>query len=834
MATTLQETVEKLGLENPKVYVGRERLYPVREGLTPSPRAIAAFEQALSSPESLKSSVKIMDGEQVVFKSAKGQVEVPLKVEAVPQPVSQVQTPVETVQAQPEPLSVQTAEIEGKTPQQTYLDLLKQSPEFEGVDVTYEDLQALSLEAMKPLDAIVIRSGEQNNLSRDEAESIIGAASPFIEKSVANIQTAAEELVTPKFVSATEQTQAENQAAKQTYLDLLKQHPDFPDKDITQEQLSEQSLVDGMLSDTYVVGMAYERGLSREELDRVIAQGSSYVRHQLGSGSLSNAQEYLTQISTGYHKKLQTQESTLETTQPTSVEPTTSEAVQTETAQQNVAQQVTYFDLLKEHPSFEALGITTYDELLEQPDSIQQLCDRKVSDMAIERGLLREKMDQVIGQASPYIRQKQAAGSFSTVQKYRNDLWFENQYRIDTQMSLPQRESYMDLSDAFYDNSPEIGDEYSELYVKAQENPAEARQNDTQVVLTAFKFKESPEYLEGALSESPYVQSQIKQGVPLAEMHEQYIAPIVAQYKEACHDKISDSSSEDNLRKAVEAVSQRQDQSISNAEVTSTPIATTPAPAKQFDYPKTAQTIDPAKDFRDTVQRGAATLQTHAVSAKENIELAQKNLATFAKTVKHRGFKAWAADQMPILKQKALDIAAEQGTKLKDWAKEQAPVMKEAAIHTAQFVAQQAFEKSSVAAVVAGQVGRVVADKAFEKGKGFGAVAWEKFEKATQLVDPDKLDPAIKDAIALFGKDGKVAGEEFNMQQSPDGKVSVHLKDGTPLYADGKVNLNVDSRLRFRLSQIPGNIEEIKSKIKQQLSVQQAPKKQVDSLEFSR
>ena len=255
---------------------------------------------------------------------------------------------------------------------------------------------------------------------------------------------------------------------------------------------------------------------------------------------------------------------------------------------------------------------------------------------------------------------------------------------------------------------------------------------------------------------------------------------------------------------------------------------------KQLDFPATAHSIDPAKDFRDTVQRGAATLQTHAVSAKENIELAQKNLATFAKTVKHRGFKAWAADQMPILKQKALEIAAEQGAKLKDWAKEQAPVMKEAAIHTAQFVAQQAFEKGSVAAVVAGQVGRVVADKAFEKGKGFGAVAWEKFEKATQLVDPDKLDPAIKDAIALFGKDGKVAGEEFNMQQSPDGKVSVHLKDGTPLYADGKVNLNVDSRLRFRLSQIPGNIEEIKSKIKQQLSAQQVPKKQAESLEFSR
>ena len=666
MSPTLQETVEKLGLENPKVYVGRERLYPVRAGLTPSPRAIAAFEQALSSPESLKSSVKIMDGEQVVFKSAKGQVEVPLNIseqaksailaKALPQQVSEPQLAVEAkpepqrvTEEKPEPLNVQAAEVESKTPQETQLD---------------------------------------NNL-----------------------QAPVEQLAIPEFVPAAEQPQAEkdNEAARATYLELLKQHPNSPDPDITSDQLSKQSVVDAMLRDRYVSEMAFEKGLSREELDRVIAQGSPYVRHQLESGSLTNAKEYLTQISTGYHDKLQgvVLDPALQQQRESRVLEATIEA-----QQKTAAARETYFDLLKQNPDFGAWRIETYEELQSQSGPAQRVFDDQMSKVALEQQLPHKEWESVMAQGSPYIQSEVESGSLSTAQDYMSERSIYYQHRLEGQSAL-------------------------------------------------------------------------------------------------------------------------QEQVTSNFEVAS-PTATTPAPAKQFDYPTAAHSIDPAKDFRDTVQRGAATLQTHAVSAKENIELAQKNLATFAKTVKHRGFKAWAADQMPILKQKALEIAAEQGAKLKDWAKEQAPVMKEAAIHTAQFVAQQAFEKGSVAAVVAGQVGRVVADKAFEKGKGFGAVAWEKFEKATQLVDPDKLDPAIKDAIALFGKDGKVAGEEFNMQQSPDGKVSVHLKDGTPLYADGKVNLNVDSRLRFRLSQIPGNIEEIKSKIKQQLSAQQVPKKQAESLEFSR
>ncbi|MGB8702950.1 MAG: hypothetical protein WCD18_26340, partial [Thermosynechococcaceae cyanobacterium] len=113
MSIELQETVAKLGLQNPKVYIGRERLFPTREGLVPSPEAIATLKQALSDPESVKSSVKIMDGDLVAFKSAKGLVEVPLRIseqaqsairsEAAPEALPTVPVPVAEIQKEPEP-----------------------------------------------------------------------------------------------------------------------------------------------------------------------------------------------------------------------------------------------------------------------------------------------------------------------------------------------------------------------------------------------------------------------------------------------------------------------------------------------------------------------------------------------------------------------------------------------------------------------------------------------------------------------------------------------------------------------------------------------------------
>ena len=474
MSAELQESVEKLGLQDPKIYVGRERIYPPREGLTPSPKAIATFKQALLSPESVKGSVRIMDGEQVLFKMAKGQVEVPLS-----------------------PEQVKAALVFDKLPEPSATTVASAEPELP------------------------------------------------IEPAPVNAQT---------------QTEQENAAARDTYFDLLKQHPEFKD-----------------------------------------------------------------------------------------------------------------------------LDVTTRDELLDRPTAIQQKGDRQVSEMALERGLPREEVDRVMGQGSPYIQKELEAGSLSAVQGYLTERSVDYQQRLDAQ--------------------------------------------------TATK--------EAAIPEAS---------------------------------------------------------------------AVAPDAARENDFPEEATNhAAPVQGFAATMQTQLESAQVTALQAKATLELAQKNLSTFAKAVKHRGFKAWAADQMPILKQKAKEIAIEQGTKVKDWAREQAPIVKEVAIHAATKIGEQAFEK----------------------GKDLGAKAWEKFEKATQLVDSATLDPALKDVIGLFGKNGQFAGEEFNFQQTKTG-VDVHLKDGTPVYTDGKLNPQVDGRFTFRLSKIPENVAKVRADISQQVTTQQYQRKLVESRGFSR
>jgi cyanophycin synthetase len=207
--------------------------------------------------------------------------------------------------------------------------------------------------------------------------------------------------------------------------------------------------------------------------------------------------------------------------------------------------------------------------------------------------------------------------------------------------------------------------------------------------------------------------------------------------------------------------------------------------ARELNFPAdaTAQP-DPVQKFDNREQTWIETIQPKVVATKETLELALKNLTTFAKTVKQRGFKAWAVDR---------------SAKAKAWAKE------------------QAFRKGAVVGTITLALGRAVADVALEKGQQMGTIAWEKFEKATQLVDPMTLNPALKDVIALFGKDGRFEGEAFIFQRTETG-VDVHLKDGTPVYTDGKLNFYKDSRLIYRLSKIPENIAKVKADVSQQLT----------------
>jgi cyanophycin synthetase len=192
-------------------------------------------------------------------------------------------------------------------------------------------------------------------------------------------------------------------------------------------------------------------------------------------------------------------------------------------------------------------------------------------------------------------------------------------------------------------------------------------------------------------------------------------------------------------------------------------------------------------------------LQLQKVAVQDSIELAQKNQTTFTKPLKQRNFKVWVADQ---------------NIKVKNWAKKQAPVLKQVTLSAVKKTAEQAFDIGEILLATAIAFGRVTAHLTLEKGKELGEIAWEKFEKATQLVNPATLDPALKEIMLRSGKDGKFINELFIFQHTPTG-VDVHLKDGTPVYIRGKLNPKVDGRFIFLLSKIPENGVKIQSRYQQ-------------------
>jgi hypothetical protein len=591
MQKELEQIIQEYGLENTRIQRGSRRIHPQRKGLNATPEQLADLKSVLNGT-SVKGFLQITTGDVVIAANTSGAIEkafdpgllssqpkssevsimqsineAPVMESKTEAPVIEVKSAAPTMENVSEAPTIEVksetsligakleptiAHTESKTPQETYLDLLKQSPAFEGVGVTYEDLQELSLEAMKPLDTLVLKSAEKNNLSRDEAESIIGAASPYIQASVEKIQAVAEALVTPELISASEQTQAENAAARDTYLDLLKQHP-----------------------------------------------------------------------------------------------------------------------------GFKGGNVTTREELLSQPVSTQQLCDRLVSEMAAIKGIDPEEHNRILAQGSAYIQ------------------------------------SNLDDKKAF------------------ESNPALGLNGNS------AKMSEGLDYLSRRATEYRNIMDKV--------------------YKI------------ESIRKS---------------------------PIKQeFNYPESAQTLDPATNLKSAIAQGSTTVKESVLGATETLALAQKNMATFAKHVKHRGLKAWAKEQMPILQNKAKELAQTQAAKIGAYVKDQAPMVKDAVISGTKQVSD---------AVV--QYAKAQAPVVAEKAKAVGEVIHERFTEFTQLVDPAQIE---KLGSHVLGNDGGFEGNTFDFKRGPNG-VDISLKNGTPVFADGKLNPKLDTSYAIQLNKMTERLNGIK------------------------
>lgn len=212
----------------------------------------------------------------------------------------------------------------------------------------------------------------------------------------------------------------------------------------------------------------------------------------------------------------------------------------------------------------------------------------------------------------------------------------------------------------------------------------------------------------------------------------------------------------------------------------------------------------------DQIQERTHTRQPHmeviqpVVDVAEMLEWAQQELTAFTQTVQQYGLKTWAIDQ---------------GTLINRWAKKQMPVAKQLATKVVQQVAKQVLEKGVAVGAISFVLSRSVAKVALKKGQELMAIAWKKFGLSTKSVTANALDPALKEVIALLGKEDRFEGEVFIFQQTNEG-VDVHLKNGTLVYKEGKSNPHVQDRFIRCLDQLPERMARVKADISQRFTAQ--------------
>jgi hypothetical protein len=118
--STIEQVVAKLNLTSPSIYVGRQRVYPIRTGINLQPAALEQLEIALANPGEVSSAIRIKDGDLDVFHcTARGEVK--LSTLSVS---SQIETGEEETKSTGEPLP-QNEELGWQNPTSARADYIR-------------------------------------------------------------------------------------------------------------------------------------------------------------------------------------------------------------------------------------------------------------------------------------------------------------------------------------------------------------------------------------------------------------------------------------------------------------------------------------------------------------------------------------------------------------------------------------------------------------------------------------------------------------------------------------------------------------------------------------
>jgi hypothetical protein len=336
-------------------------------------------------------------------------------------------------------------------------------------------------------------------------------------------------------------------------------------------------------------------------------------------------------------------------------------------------------------------------------------------------------------------------------------------------------------------------------------NPQAGVEHDQKVYQSALRQQISPEHLIYTISQGPMVQSLVDRDMPISETTG-YIAPMMSRYIEDSQNVLTQTENSD----------------------------------------KSAFQLNLGQP-NEYSQKLVQSIATHT---QEIQSLAQQHLQTFQDKSVEPYWKQWAAQQLPKLRDYVVQSAQEKGPRLKHWLKEQGPLLG-AAILTSKATkgaslkawgASQApkvnkeLESFAVETKKSlGTAGKAIHDLASHSGqelaeRGLHLVQDLATPKPNGEVTDDQIAQGAREVIALWGKDGHLDGWVFNFHDDPQKGVTIHLKDGTPAFTDGKLNTGLNQKYLQRIRRIPSHVAQVKQQIASMKSNMPSPSHRQDSI----
>jgi hypothetical protein len=193
------------------------------------------------------------------------------------------------------------------------------------------------------------------------------------------------------------------------------------------------------------------------------------------------------------------------------------------------------------------------------------------------------------------------------------------------------------------------------------------------------------------------------------------------------------------------------------------------------------------------------SLEQALAAAHSRIDSMQKQLDSTAASVQNlstqlndRSLKGWAQNTVQKIESTAQNFSDQAKTNVGQWVSQGIDQIQQKAQHFKD-VAQKAVGDIKFAAQV----------KTIEVKESVRA----KVNELLAPVDSAALTQAADRMINQWGHAGRFEGNTFDFQRSSSGDISIHTKDGTPVFAKGAVTDRADAKIKAHLSEIPRRLE---------------------------